>query len=190
MAKKDKGESVSLPSTVLKKITETASSVACEAYRREAEKVRQENRDKRLYNTRLLMEKYRGLVKYSDDAVYDASHLDGDEDMQLHELIELMSEGRDSFTLSVDSIRERVGRTRIILRHMNKMLEFYQYRCQSSGKLEIQRKWDTINYLYLTDEEKTVAELAKMFYVDERTVYRYNKAALQDLSALFFGCIE
>lgn len=190
MAKKNTGDPVSLSSTMLKIITETASAVACEAYRKEAEKVRQENRDKRLYNTRLLMEKYRGLVKYSNDAVYDASHLDSDEDMQLHELIALMSEGRGSYTLSVDSIRERVGRTRIILRHMNKMLEFYQYRCQSSGKLEMQRKWDTINYLYLADEEKTVEEMAKMFYVDERTVYRYNKAALEDLSALFFGCIE
>lgn len=190
MSGKGKGETVNLSSAMLKKITETASAAACEAYRKEREKERQENHDKRLYNTRLLMEKYRGLVKYSEDAVYDSRQLDDEEDAQLHEILDLMSEGRDSYTLSVDSIRERVGRTRIILRHMDKMLDFYKYRCQMSGKAEIQRKWDTINYLYLVEEEKTVSELAEMFYVDERTVYRYNKSALQDLSALFFGCVE
>lgn len=190
MSGKAKGEDVNLSSAMLKKITETASAAACEAYRKEREKEHQENHDKRLYNTRLLMEKYRGLVKYSEDAVYDSRQLDDEDDAQIHEILDLMSDGRDSYTLSVDSIRERVGRTRIILRHMDKMLEFYKYHCERSGKTDIQRKWDTINYLYLVEDEKTIPELADMFYVDERTVYRYNKSALQDLSALFFGCIE
>lgn len=188
MNKKVKDKPVDLPSGMLKKIVEAASAIACEAYRNEAEKVRTENKDKRLYNTRLLMEKYQGLVKYSEDALYDASQID--EDTELSELIELMSEGQGERTLSVDCVRERVGRTRIILRHMNRMLEFYRHKCQTSGKQEIQRKWDTIYELYLAENGKTIAELAEMFYVDERTVYRYNKAALQDLSALFFGFID
>ena len=52
------------------------------------------------------------------------------------------------------------------------------------------RKWETIRYLYLDENEKTVQDLAKMYYVDERTIYRYNRAALQDLSALFFGWVD
>ena len=45
----------------LKKITETASRVAIEEYHKEFDRSRQENRDKRLYNTRLLMEKYEAM---------------------------------------------------------------------------------------------------------------------------------
>lgn len=188
MAKKDTTESATISAAQLKKITETASLVAIDAYRKKVERERQENRDKRLYNTRLLMEKYRGMVKYSEDAVYEASQLD--DDFELQTLVEMMSTGRDSYSLSVESIQERVGKVRVILDHVTKMLDFYHHRCQSSGKPEIMRKWDTINYLYLIEDEKTVQELAEMYYVDERTVYRYNRAALQDLSALFFGWVD
>lgn len=185
---KEQGEEIKLTPAQIRKITETASLVACEAYRKEAEKAKKENRDKRLYNTRLLLEKYRGLVKYSEDAVFEASQIDND--AELSELIEMMSSGREDYTLSVESIQERVARSALILQHVGKMLEYYEYRCKSSGKQEVLRKWDTIQYLYLDENEKTVQELAEMYYVDERTVYRYNKAALQDLSALFFGCID
>lgn len=185
---KEKGDDIKLSPAQIKKITETASQVACEAYRKEAEVVRQENRDKRLYNTRLLMEKYRGLVKYSEDAVYDASQITEDEELQ--EVLCLMDPGKDSSILTVESIRERAAKTRIVIQHMNKMLDYYRYTCEKSGKQEIARKWSTVKWLYLDEEEKTVSEIADVFYVDERTVYRYNKAALQDLSALFFGFTE
>lgn len=183
-----KPEEFKLTKGMIKIITEVAVEKAHEIYRQEREQEGAENRDKRLYNTRLLLEKYRGLVKYSEDAVYKACQVN--EDKELTELIKLMGSTRDDYTLTVDSIRERVGHTRVILQHINKMLEFYQWKCESSGKLENQNKWETIYYLYLADEEKTVAELAVMFGVDERSVYRYIKTALQDLSALFFGCLE
>lgn len=174
----------------LAKIAETASRVAIEEYHREAEKTRQENKDKRLYNTRLLMEKYRGLVEYAEDAIYDAIQLD--EDVTLQSLMELMGckKQNDDGLLTVESIQVRAARTRIILSHVNKMLEFYHHRCSLSGKTEIERKWLVIYHLYVSNDEKTIAELASEFCVDERTVYRYNRMALEELSALFFGSIE
>lgn len=187
MGKKPQGE-VKLTQAQLTKIIETASEVAIKQYRAEAEKEKQENRDKRLYNTRLLLEKYRGMAKYADDAVYDAQQID--DDMELQSLLELMSSKGDDGSLSVESIQSRAVRTKVILTHVRKMLDFYAYRCGASGKQEMLRKWDTVYNLYLAEEEKTVAELAETFFVDERTVYRYNKAAIQDLSALFFGSID
>ena len=188
MSKKQPKDEVVLTNAQLRKITETASLVAIDSYRKEAEKARQENKDRRLYNTRLLMEKYRGLVKYAEDAVYEVSQID--EDMELQSLIELMENRGDYTALSVECIQERVARTKVVLHHINKMLEFYCFRCESSGKQEIKRKWETIKFLYLDEKEKTVQELAEKFFVDERTVYRYNRTALQDLSALFFGSID
>ena len=101
-----------------------------------------------------------------------------------------MQEANDDGLLTVESIQVRAARTRIILSHVNKMLEFYHHRCSLSGKTEIERKWLVIYHLYVSNDEKTIAELASEFCVDERTVYRYNRMALEELSALFFGSIE
>ena len=188
MAKKaQRGEPALTPSQI-KKIAETASQIVIESYRQEAARVREENHDRRLYNTRLLMEKYRGLERYSEDAIYSASQID--EDTKLQSIIELMKENGDNTNFSIESIQTRVARTRVVLDHVDKMLAFYRFRCENSGKIEIQRKWETVKALYIDEEEKTVQELAEQFCVDERTVYRYNKAAMQDLSALFFGVID
>ena len=188
MAKKNSDSSSGLTKEQLAKIAETAAKIAIEQYHKESDRAAEEKRDKRLYNTRLLMEKYRGMNKYSEDAVSDAIQLENEHDFM--SLMEMMKDGNDNYTLTVRSIQERAATVRIILCHMNKMLDYYHHHCVSSGKQEIIRKWDTINYLYLIEDEKTVQELADMYYVDERTVYRYNRAALQDLSALFFGYVD
>lgn len=159
-----------------------------ETYNKEIESQRKRSFDKRLYNTRLLMEKYRNMMKYVEDAVYDAKQLT--KDFELQTLLETMTYGSDSYSFSVESIKERVGKTRIILDHVTKMLDYYRFRCESSNKQETMCKWETIRYLYLDKDEKSVQDLAKMYHVDERTVYRYNRAALQDLSALFFGWVD
>lgn len=188
MAKKNTDNTPALSKEQLKAITEAAAQVALDEYKKERARDKEECRDRRLYNTRLLMEKYRGLVVYSDHAVYSANQIDEDDELQA--IIEAISTGKDSYTLSIDSIRQQTAKTRIILDHIDKMLNFYHFYCSSSGKSEVMRKWEVVNHLYLSDDRKTVQELAEMYYVDERTIYRYNRAALQDISALLFGCIE
>lgn len=188
MSRNDLEPEVKLTPAQLKVISAAATAAAIEAYRKEAEKEREENRDKRLYNTKLLLEKYRGLKKYSEDAVYDATQLDDDD--ELKSIVEAAGLGRDSYSMTVDSIRDRVAKTRLIMDHVTRMLEYYEYRCVSSGKPELIRKWEIIKSLYLDEDELTVQELAEKFHVDERTVYRYHKTAIQDISALLFGCIE
>lgn len=187
MAKKNT-DSVVLSKEQLKAITEAASLVAIEKYRQEEERAAAEKRDKRLYNTRLLMEKYRGMVEYSKSAVYNASQVDDDYDFL--SLMDLMKDGSDNYTLTVHSIQERAATVAIIIHHVDRMLEFYEARCKRSGKAEIMRKYEVIRRLYLDENEITVQDLADEMYVDISTVYKYNRAAMIDLSALFFGYID
>lgn len=188
MSKRNTESTVELSKEQIKAIAEAASLVAIERYRKEAERSASEKRDKRLYNTRLLMEKYRGMVKYSESAVYDASQVDDDYDFL--SLMEMMKDGNDNFTLTVHSIQERAATVAIILQHINKMLEFYEYRCKRTGKQEIMRKYEVVKKLYLDEDERTAQDIADEMYVDVSTVYKYNRAAMQDLSALFFGYID
>ena len=157
-----------------------------ETLRREEESQRKINRDRRLHNTRLLMEKYRGFAVHSESAVYDA--LQVNEDESFADLMDLMDCGRKG--LSVDSVRESVARTRILVHHIDKMLNFYETCCTQSKKPEDARRLRVIKALYIDEDRKTPEELAKLESVDVRTIYRDNQAALQELSALLFGYFE
>ena len=150
------------------------------------EKHREQNRDRRLHNTKMLMEKYRGFVVHSESAVYDALQVDGDE--ELRDIMELMDCGEKGF--SVESVRQSVARTRILVHHVNRMLEFYEYRCKNSKKSEDARRFRVIKAVYLDEENKTPETLAEEEHVEVRTIYRDLKAAIQELSALIFGYFE
>lgn len=157
-----------------------------ETYRKEAEKQREARRDRRLHNTKMLMEKYRGFVIHSQSAVYEATQVDEDE--HFNDLLELMDSGGRGF--SVESVRESAARTRIMVQHIQRMLEFYEFCCNRSKKPEDARRLRVIKALYIDDDKKTPEELAKMECVDVRTIYRDNQAALNELSALLFGYFE
>ena len=157
-----------------------------ETYRKEAEKQREARRDRRLHNTKMLMEKYRGFVIHSQSAVYEAAQVDEDE--HFNDLLELMDSGGRGF--SVESVRESAARTHIMVQHIQRMLEFYEFCCNRSKKPEDARRLRVVKALYVDEDKKTPEELAKMECVDVRTIYRDNQAALNELSALLFGYFE
>lgn len=157
-----------------------------ETYRKEAEKQREARRDRRLHNTKMLMEKYRGFVIHSQSAVFEAAQVDEDE--HFNDLLELMDSGGRGF--SVESVRESAARTRIMVQHIQRMLEFYEFCCNRSKKPEDARRLRVVKALYIDEDKKTPEELAKMECVDVRTIYRDNQAALNELSALLFGYFE
>lgn len=157
-----------------------------ETYHKEAEKQREVRRDRRLHNTKMLMEKYRGFVIHSESAVYEASQVDEDE--HFNDLLELMDSGGRGF--SVESVRESAARTSIMVHHIQKMLDFYEFCCKRSKKPEDARRLRVVKALYIDEDKKTPEELAKMECVDVRTIYRDNQAALNELSALLFGYFE
>lgn len=160
--------------------------LAIETYRKEAEKQREVRKDRRLHNTKMLMEKYRGFVIHSQSAVFEAAQVDEDE--HFNDLLELMDSGGRGF--SVESVRESAARTSIMVHHIQKMLDFYEFCCNQSKKPEDARRLRVVKGLYIDEDKKTPEELAKIECVDIRTIYRDNQAALHELSALLFGYFE
>lgn len=173
-----------------REIISMASRVAIEQYHKEAERTRKAARDKRLHNTKLLMEKYQGFVIHSQSAVFDASQID--DDLSLETLLDIMGCGEGEKKLSVASVQESAARTRVLVHHIDRMLEYYKFRCDHSPKPEDARRYRVIYFSYLVDEQeqKTFQELADDENVDISTIYKDHKAALQQLSALIFGYFE
>ena len=168
---------------VIKIATETAISVYDQQKKAEAK----EKHDKRLRSTKMLLENYRSFSSYNDNAVinlYDALKIDED----IYSVLELM-EGREraSSEVKIDSIEKGVLRTKIMMAHVNAMLDIYYKHCQASPYPEEMRRYRVIYGMYLGDKEKKAEQIAEEECCDVATVYRDKKNAITKLTALIFG---
>lgn len=171
-----------------REIIETASRVAIAQYHKETDRQKKAIKDRRLHNTKLLMERYREFVIHSKSAVYDAAQVDDDTDFDT--LLDLMGLGDGGRQLSVASVQESAARTRILVHHIDQMLDYFKCRCEKSRKSEDARRYRVIKGMYLDESEKMAQELADEETVDVSTIYKDAKMAMQQLSALIFGYFD
>lgn len=143
--------------------------------------------DRRLRNTKLLLQNYRALMKHYEEAIYDATALTEEESMTAAEVFELMSQYVYDNDLYVESIKASAARTHIIMEHTNKMLGVYRAYCQQAKRRDLKRHWRVIDTLYLSKQAVTAEEVAKRENIDKRTVYKDVDAACEVLTALIFG---
>lgn len=179
-----------LTPTLLKAIAEAASEKAIEAYRKEVEVHREEAIDRRFHNTKLLLERFKGLEEHSKEAVRSASQVEDDPDLE--ELVELMKGYDNRYEASVPSIMKSAAYTSTLVHHVKRMLDFYKRCCDVSQKPEDSRRYRIIYSTYLAEPEdqKSFQDIAQEENVDISTIYKDHKLALRQLSALFFGYFE
>ena len=89
--------------------------------------------------------------------------------------------------IAIESIRESVARTRLIIQHVNEMLAMYKIYCERSQRLEDMRRFRVIHGLYIAEQSKSADEIADEECVETRTIYRDIDAAVERLTALIFG---
>ena len=171
-----------LDAALVKEIT----NCVIDRLREEEKKAAITQQDKRRAGTKLLLKNYRILVDHIESAVYTPSQVDVDDGLSLAEIIELIN-GSSSERLKVESIKQSSVKTKIIITHINTMLEFYRTYCERSPKEEDMRRYRVIYWLYLDSDPKSVEELAAEEKTNERTIYRDVSAAIEQLTVLFFG---
>lgn len=173
-----------LGEAILKEVAQVAAETAIKAYKKEQKDSERRKFNRRYHNTKLLLEHYRDFQSYSDKAVY---RLYEEIDDDLTEVINLMDGHCVDPDEKIGSIERGVQRTRVIMKHVDKMLEVYRKTCEESPYPEEQRRWRIIRDMYLSDEEWTVKQLADRENIAERTVYKDITAACRRLTALIFG---
>ncbi len=167
---------------------EAAYAASSKIAARERRKLQRQQKDRRYHDTKLLIRKYRQLNAYYQNAVYDQeAAAEVDEDFE-----EIMSIFGQQYrnkekSLTSDSIRRGYLVSRIIMAHVNKMLEVYETMCQHTHRAEEKRRWRVLYDLYLADEPSTAEQIAEWEGIDRRTVYKDIDACLSDLTVLFFG---
>jgi hypothetical protein len=141
--------------------------------------------DKRLRNTRLLMKNYRLLKDHCENAVFDKKELMEIQGVNVVDLLDSLDcYEREDF---IESIKNSVSRTQVIIAHIDKMMGVYRILCEQSSKPEEQRRHRIIKYSYIDDPEVPPAEICKLEGIDQSTYYRDKRASFESLGALIFG---
>ena len=169
---------------MLEKITEHASKVAVDTYNQQKDREEKEKFDRRLNNTRLLLEHYRDFSDYGVKAIYRIyEKLDED----FTDIVDMMEGRRCDRDTRIESIEKGVMRTRVIMDHVNTMLKVYKQGCDKSPNPEDRRRYRVIEGLYLKKVPESVQEIADKEGIAERTVYKDVTTACKRLTALIFG---
>ncbi len=165
-------------------IVAIAAEKGIESYKEEHRKEEEEHQSRVRNNAKALLVNYRRFKDYIENAEYDAETTTDD---SLKEMLSLMQGYFRDSDLKAISIEKGKAKTKMIMSHVDTMLEVYKKQCEIAADPEEMRRYRVIKGLYLDAEPKTAAELAEEEHVTERTVFRDVKAACRRLAILFFG---
>ena len=185
MGRTAKNGKVHIPQEMVDAISSIAgkagAKAAAEEIRKERQRERESRYDRRLRNTKLLLQNYRVFKAHCENAIFDSSQLEEN----AIDILDLMW-GRDGANF-VESIKRSAQRTQIIMRHIDSMLETYYGLCELYGREEDLRRARIIKALYIDENAMTVEEISKQEGINNRTIYRDIDIAAEKLTGLIFG---
>lgn len=165
---------------------EIGATAAVKAVERERKKFKKQQHDRRFHNTKLLLRHYRTLNEHYKHAVFDIGAAENaDEDFA--DIMQAMSSSISDEDLYVESIKQSCLRTKIIMAHVNKMLDIYKIMCEQSDRRDDARHWRVLEAIYISEEASTAGAVAQQEHIDKRTVYKDIDACVNDLTTLLFG---
>lgn len=156
----------------LKIITEFAAQEAIRAYEKNQVKVQKEKQDSRLRNTELLLKNYRKLKDHCNEIDSEIEEFEG----TIFDLQEL----------TLESLMKYRYKTSKMLRHVDRMLIAYEWDCEH-GSIEEKRRYRILKNRYLAESRSTVKDLCEDLSVEQATIYRDTKRAVNDIAILLFG---
>lgn len=165
---------------------EAGAQAAMRAAERERKKYSKQLYDARYHNTKLLLKHYRALDAHYKHAVFNMNTAEA-EDKSFSEIMAIMNSTIADETLYIESIKQSVVRTKIIMVHVNRMLEIYEGICNATGKDTDTRRWRVLYDLYIRGVAISAEDIALREGIDKRTVYKDINSAANDLTMLFFG---
>ena len=164
---------------------EVGAKAAVKAVERERKAYRKRQYDWKYQNTKLLLRNYRRLNAYYQNAIFSIEDAE-EADESFEDIMRSMGRPADE-EIFVESIQKNYLATRIIMTHVNKMLDCYQIMCERSNRQDDKRRWRVLEEMYLTENYTTAEQIARQEHIDKRTVYKDIDVCAADLTALFFG---
>lgn len=126
--------------------------------------------EKELRNTKHLLKNYRLLENHANVEIPTLK-----DDVPL-----------SKYELSLYSLLGYRARSKEMIQFINKILDEYKKLC-INGTPEQRRRYKVIELLYVTSPSITRVKLCERFNVDESTIRRDEKRAIEELSVMIFG---
>jgi hypothetical protein len=160
-------------------IIDIAVKAALDWHKEQQHKQQKSRHDRRLRNTRLLLRNYQLLKEHCLKAVYEQVE-------EKENAIDILDElDKHDTSTYIQSIKQSTIRTKIILQHIDTMLNFYHIYCQKSNKEEDSRRYRVITSYYFNHMRPD--DIMQREMIEKRTYYRDVRDAIDKLSALIFG---
>ena len=159
-----------IDSELLDTIVRTASEEAIKAYIKASADAAKEHKDRRLHNTKLILKNYHALKTHSSSSISELADV---VDEEVFSLLIAMLQKPDADELKIRSIKNSVVRTKIILEHIDTMLEAYQRHCEKCNLTAQMRKLNVVLDLYVRESGLTPTDIAEKYHIDLRTLYRH-----------------
>jgi uncharacterized membrane-anchored protein len=146
--------------------------------------------DRRLRNTGLLLKNYRGLISHARMANSSINQIKNENAI---DILDDINSGDDEEQY-IQSISRTKIRTLIILKHIDKVLNYYRIICNAEGNNK-KRRYGIIDILFINKTENdivpTYEDAAEQLNISSKTVGRDVQEAIKDLSLLLlFGVNE
>lgn len=163
---------------LIREITTIAAKTAIEEYRKEISRNEKETVDTLRHNTMKLFKHYNKLKTYVENSISDSSQA---KDLWLDKLLGEMFD--DDSKVMVKSIIKSKEQTELMMRHIDNMIDIYNERCRCRRV----NYCDCVRRYYIDNE--SLQNIGDSFNpkVDERTVQRYIKRGLEEMSILLWG---
>lgn len=90
-------------------------------------------------------------------------------------------------TLEVGVICSMQRKTKLMMSHVDQMLEAYKALCSKASSPDVARRWDALYLRYISEKQLSVDDIADRLHIDKRTFYRDISKAMEDMAVLLFG---
>ena len=138
---------------------DVGAKAAVKAVERERKAYRKKQYDWKYQNTKLLLRNYRRLNAYYENAIFSIEDAE-EADESFEDIMRNMGRPADE-EIFVESIQKNYLATRIIMTHVNKMLDCYEIMCERSNRQDDKRHWRVLEGLYLSENYTTAEQIAK-----------------------------
>lgn len=177
-----KNDVISYEEAVKVGIREAISYIKQQEYNRTTKRY-----DRRLRNTRLLLKRYRKLNIHNTESNRSIKEINEKNAIDILDDIDAIND-EEQYIQSISRTRKR---TLIIIKHINKMIEYYEAisKCEGANKVRgckiIKRLY--IDNLFEGEKIPTYESVAEEMNISEKTVSRDVRESIEDLSLLLFG---
>jgi hypothetical protein len=138
--------------------------------------------DRRLHNTRMLLENYRLLTLREDRCKLVKSK---SRPLDILEDIEALMDNK--FESVLESVKRSEERTNAMIQYINDTLKLYKIYAKSSKIPEDWRRYTVMYLFYISKMRHTNDEIAAKLHLDVRSIQRDKTTAIQIFSRFLWG---